>query len=145
MKKTVLFDKKTGEKIPLNSRKPISSDFISEFSTKSSFLENDPEDLGCIIVSRQKGKVDKSLFSDKDVCVTTVSTPIQFRNVLDNTQIDKEGRLLIGSERENLPTVASLNNFIKKWVKPDQIQLYDERMMSDICCVPDKLFTSTSN
>ena len=144
-KKTALFEEKTGENTPLNARKSISSDFILEFSTKLSFSENDPEDLGCIIVPRQKGKVDKSLFSDKDICVMTMSFPMQFRNVLDNTQIDREGHLLIGSESENLPTVAFLNSFTKKWLKPDQIQLSDGRVMSDICRVPVELFTSTSN
>ena len=75
----------------------------------------------------------------------TVSTPMQFRNVLDSTQIDREGYLLIGSESKNLPTVASLNIYTKECLKPDQICLSDDRMMSDVQHVPDNLFASTSN
>ena len=74
-----------------------------------------------------------------------VSTPKQFRNVLDNTQIDREGNLLIGSKSENLPTVALLNLQTKKWLRPDQIRLSHNSMISDVRHIPKNLFASTSS
>ena len=63
-----------------------------------------------IVVTGQKGKVNRYLFStDENVSVAKVSTLKQFRNDLDNAQIDIEGNLVIGSELESLPTFASLN------------------------------------
>ena len=69
---------------------------MSVSSNKTSSSANEPEDVACIVITWKHRKMNESRFLiEENGSVARVCSPKQFRNVLDNRQIDSEVNLLI--------------------------------------------------